>query len=110
MPASLSGEPERPGRDPLSRIAQSLVMRLRERAKLARSIPPNPPTFRAEADRLVRSFEEERLIPRKITNLGISSETLRTWHRLAKIDAGERKGLTTEEREKRVSSDTRRLE
>jgi transposase len=58
-----------------------------------------PPKFRREAIRLVRSPPEGRPISRIAKELGVSAETLRNWVKQDEIDAGERKGLTTEEQE-----------
>jgi transposase len=58
--------------------------------------PPYPPEFRREAVRLVReSGKPKSVIARE---LGITGETLRQWVRQAEIDAGEREGLSSEER------------
>ena len=54
--------------------------------------------FKAEAVRLARS-SPERSIRQLAYELGIADQTLRNWVRQTKIDAGEREGLTTEERE-----------
>jgi transposase len=58
---------------------------------------PYPPEFREESVRLYRSSEKS--ISQVARELGISSESLRRWNQQAEIDAGERKGLTTEEHE-----------
>ena len=56
-----------------------------------------PPEFRAEAVRLYR--ETGRSLSLVAQELGISRETLHKWVKQAGIDAGERQGLTTEERQ-----------
>jgi transposase len=62
-----------------------------------RTRPPYPPEFRQEAVRLVGSSGKP--IVEVARELGIAGETLRSWVKQARIDAGEREGLTTEERE-----------
>lgn len=59
--------------------------------------PHYPPEFKREAVQLYRSSEKS--IPKMAKELGIASESLRRWIRQQEIDAGERQGLTTEERE-----------
>jgi transposase len=57
---------------------------------------PYPPEFRARAIDLVRA---SGLRPAQVArDLGITPETLRLWLKQAAIDAGERAGLTTDER------------
>jgi transposase len=58
---------------------------------------PYPPEFRADAVRLART--SGRPVTEIARDLGVSSESLRIWIRRADVDAGEREGLTSEERE-----------
>ena len=58
--------------------------------------PPYPPEFRAEAVRLYR--ESGRSLNAISRDLGVSLESLRSWVNQAKVDSGEKAGLTTEER------------
>jgi transposase len=64
---------------------------------MGKTRPPYPPEFRAEAIRLVRSGGLAQ--SQVARDLGVSTFTLRNWLRQTEIDAGEREGLTTEERE-----------
>ena len=59
--------------------------------------PPYPPEFRAKAVRLVR--ESGKKLQQIAADLGVSEASLRKWVRQAEIDAGQRPGLTTAERE-----------
>ena len=58
---------------------------------------PYAPEFRREAVALYRS--SGRSLKEIAQDLGVSSESLRVWVKQAAIDAGEAKGLTSEERE-----------
>ena len=58
--------------------------------------PHYPPEFRREAVKLCRSSGKS--IPKMAEDLGIASESLRRWIRQHEVDAGEREGLTTDER------------
>ena len=57
------------------------------------------PEFKEEAVRLVRSSDEKYPVAKIARDLGVSAETLPKWVNQAEIDAGERDGLTTEEKE-----------
>jgi transposase-like protein len=60
--------------------------------------PSYPPDFKREAVRLVRS-SPSRSIAQIARELGVSDNSLRSWVKQTQIDAGDREGLTTEERE-----------
>jgi len=64
---------------------------------MPRTRPPYPAEFRAEAVRMVK--EGGRTLREVAEELGCSSESLRHWVRQTEIDAGQREGLTTEERQ-----------
>ena len=57
---------------------------------------PYPPEFRREAVQLARS--SGRPVSELADELGISHETLRIWLRQAEVDAGQREGLSSDER------------
>jgi transposase len=62
----------------------------------AKSRPPYPAAFRAEAVQLVGGGG--RSLTQAAKDLGVHHETLRAWVKQAEIDGGRRDGLTTEER------------
>jgi len=57
------------------------------------------PEFKEEAVGLVHSSDEKYPVAKIARDLDVSAETLRKWVNQAQIDAGERDGLTTEERQ-----------
>ena len=64
---------------------------------MSRTRPPYPAEFRGEAVRLLRV--SGRSIPQVARELGISAQSLRNWSKQTEIDAGEREGLSSEERD-----------
>jgi transposase len=60
--------------------------------------PSYPPEFKREAVRLVH-FSPERSVAQIAKELGVSDNALRNWVKQKEIDAGEREGLSTQERE-----------
>jgi len=58
---------------------------------------PYPEEFRREGVELLRT--SGRPLAQVARELGVSTESLRLWRKQAEIDAGEREGLTSEERE-----------
>lgn len=71
--------------------------------------PPYPAEFKLEAVRLVK--ESGRKISDIARDLGVTGESIRNWVRQHEIDAGEREGLSTSEREElqRLRRETRIL-
>jgi len=71
----------------------------------SRNFRKYPPEMRERAVRLVtetiaEAGERHGAITRVARQLGIGTESLRTWVAQAEIDGGQRPGLTTEERER----------
>ncbi|CAA9318010.1 MAG: Mobile element protein [uncultured Gemmatimonadaceae bacterium] len=66
---------------------------------MARTHPPYPPAFRAEAVELARTSGKG--VPELARDLGISEQALRGWMKRAEIDAGHGQAgeLTSAERE-----------
>jgi transposase len=59
--------------------------------------PPYPEEFRREAVALIRSGQ--RSLAEASKSLGVSQQTLRTWLKREAVDAGEVKGVSSDERE-----------
>ena len=57
------------------------------------------PEFKEEAVRLVHSCDTKYPVAKIVRDLDVSTETLRNWVNQAEMYAGEREGLTTEEKE-----------
>ena len=62
---------------------------------MPRTRPAFPPEFRREAVKLVR--ESDKPISQLSKDLGVSEQSLRKWRAQARVDAGERERLTTEQ-------------
>ena len=62
---------------------------------MPRTRPAFPPEFRREAVKLMR--ESDKPISQLSKDLGVSEQSLRKWRAQARVDAGEREGLTTEQ-------------
>ncbi len=56
------------------------------------------PEFKEAAIRLVQSCEEKYPVAKIARDLDVSPETMRKWVNQAKVEAGGRDGLTTEEK------------
>ena len=63
---------------------------------MGKTRPAYPPEFKQEAVRLVRS--SDRPIDQIARELGVAGQSLRNWVIQAQVDAGEKEGLTTDER------------
>ena len=74
--------------------------------------PPYPPEVRERAVRMVFDHQDEypsqwKAIESISAKLSINHETLRQWVRRAETDAGQRPGLTTDERDQLKELDER---
>lgn len=76
---------------------------------MARTRPPYSPEFREGAVRLVR--EGGKTVVEVARDLGVSAESVRNWVKQHEINAGQREGLTSAEREElqRLRRETRVL-
>src|SRR5215470_16527766 len=63
------------------------------------------PSFKAEVVALVR--QGDRTLPAICREMDLSETAVRRWLQQAAVDAGERDGLTSDEREERVLRDER---
>src|SRR4051812_20110641 len=81
----------------------------KEGVEVSKTRPPYPPEFRAEAVRLARSSGLP--LPEIARELGVSPQSLRNWLGQAQVDAREREGLSSDEREelRRLRRDNARL-
>ena len=70
---------------------------------------PYPLEFRREAVELLK--RSGKSVPQLASELGVSPQSLRNWLGQAQIDAGEREGLSSDEREelRRLRRDNARL-
>ena len=64
---------------------------------MPRTRSPYPPEFKAKAVELYRSSGKS--LKAVADELGIALESLRSWVNQTKVDAGEKDGLTTDERD-----------
>jgi transposase len=69
----------------------------RKEVRVPGPTPHYPPEFKREAVELYLSSESS--IPKIAKELSIADESLRRWIRQHQVDAGEREGFTTEERQ-----------
>jgi transposase len=88
------------GLDPVRRADQSFGDRDPSKGvkEVPGATPRYTPEFRAEAVRLVHSSPDKSIV-QIARELGISDSSLHSWLKQSQIDAGEREGLTSEERE-----------
>jgi transposase len=68
----------------------------KEESIVSRARPAYPPEFRRQIVELVRAGRAPEELPKEFEP---SAQTIRTWANQERVDAGERRGLTSDEKE-----------